>query len=63
MEFEAQAYNEIKKYLESLGYPSSSIFPEYNLPNSKVDAVIKSADRILIAVDIKIGCCKINPHG
>lgn len=53
MEFEAQAYNEIKKYLESLGYPSSSIFPEYNLPNSKVDAVIKSADRILIAVDIK----------
>lgn len=53
MEFETQAYNSLKKYLESLGYPNSSIFPEYNLLNSKIDAVVKSKDKILIAVEIK----------
>jgi hypothetical protein len=53
MEFETQAYNEIKKYLESLGYPSTSIFPEYNIRGSKIDVVVKSKDKVLIAIEIK----------
>lgn len=53
MDFETQAYSEIKKYLESLGYPGTSIFPEYDLRDSKIDAVVKSKDRVLIAIEIK----------
>lgn len=30
MDFEIQEYNEIKKYLETLGYPGSTIFAEYS---------------------------------
>jgi len=53
MDFETQAYNQIKKYLESLGYPDSSIFLEYNIRNSKIDAVVKAIDQTLIAIEIK----------
>ncbi len=53
MNFEAHAYSEIKKYLESLGYPGTSIFPEYDIRGSKIDAVVKSKDKVLIAIEIK----------
>lgn len=53
MDFETQAFNEIKKYLETLGYPESSILPEYNIRGSFIDAVVKTQDEVLIAIEIK----------
>jgi hypothetical protein len=53
MEFETQAYSEIKKYLKNLGYPSTSIFPQYDIRGSKIDVVVKSKDKVLIAIEIK----------
>lgn len=53
MNFEAKAYSEIKAYLENLGYPNSSIFPEYDLRSSKVDVLVKAKDKVLIAIEIK----------
>lgn len=53
MNFEANAYSKVKKYLENLGYPSTSIFPEYDIKGSRIDAVVKSKDKVLVAIEIK----------
>jgi len=54
MEHEFELYQQVKKYLEGLGYPSNSIIPEYPGPNNNhIDIVIKTAKDVLVAIEIK----------
>lgn len=51
---EIQLSQKVQKYLESLGYPTSSILHEYRTSNNGVvDIVVKGDEGVLIVVEVK----------
>ncbi len=54
MEAEFHQYNKVKRYLEKLGYPSSTVLYEYRTTNSGFfDIVVKTNEGILIVIEVK----------
>ena len=54
METEKSLLDKIRKHLIKLGYPNESIFFDYLINSKKrIDCVVKSKDKILIAIEIK----------
>ena len=53
MESEFQLLNSAKRYLESLGYPSSNIVLDRGHGGTRVDLVVRDDDKTLLVVEIK----------
>jgi len=54
MEQEFELYQQVKKYLEGLGYPSNTIIPEYvTSSGSRTDIAVKNENRVLVAIALK----------
>jgi Holliday junction resolvase-like predicted endonuclease len=53
MESELQILNSVKKYLESLGYPTSNIVFGTTYGGLQVDLVVKDTDKVLVVVEVK----------
>lgn len=54
METEFQQFAKVKRYLETLGYPSSTILFEYRTTNNGfADIVVKTNEGVLLVVEVK----------